>query len=94
MNKSPLDYTKEDLEKLMHKEVIIEIGSRDKNKVINTFNGIFNGYSLSGNIELTPVFLKLLLPNGAIETINFIGMKDIKVIDEEDTGLGGVFLKL
>ncbi len=73
-----INYTKEELEELIQKEVEIELGDEDE---VFTFKGKIISYNADGNDSEVLSDFCFHTVHGAIKTFSFSNLKDIKVLD-------------
>lgn len=92
MDKSPLNYTKEDLENILNKQVVIEIGSRENNTIIETYRCEIIDFSVDATKERNPIFITLIKENGERKEENIMKIKEIKILNnisnENESGDG------
>ncbi len=81
MYKHPLEYTKEDLEKLLNVPIRIEIGKLNSDVIENSYEGRITNFSLAvGNVPKLPADIYFRKTNGEAIRVNIEMVKTIYII--------------
>lgn len=81
MNKHPLSYTREDIEKIIDKMVKIDVGDQNSNIINETVVGKLIKCDLAANGPYLPTAVHIKTKNGATREISFSDMIQINVIE-------------
>ncbi len=73
-----MEYTKEALDQLLHKEVIIELGDDDE---VFTFKGKLISYNTENDSSDKLVDFCIYTDHGAVKTFNFENLKNINLLE-------------
>ena len=80
MTKQPIKYTKEYLDKIIHKEIEIGIGDTDSDEVTFTFKGKMISFSLGFDETDVPTDFYFHTDYGSIKHFDFAYLKSIRVL--------------
>ena len=79
MNTSPLDYTEKDFEKVINKQVIVDLFSED-DTVSKTYRCKIVKFIVDATIDRTPLFIDIITDKGERLNISIFEIKDIKIL--------------
>lgn len=76
----PHEYKSDDFQKLVNKEIIIEVGPANNDSTItDKYDGTLIQYGLAANAPHLPVDIKLRLLNGEVKYLGILELKTIKL---------------